>query len=294
MKKVIIMVAAAAAILGAPVPRAGCEQVSFASLDADLTGGAPTRLDAALFRPAGPGPFPAVVALHGASGLSGKDGLYGNYLDWGARLRDAGFVVLFPDSFRPRGLDHGVATLKRDPAPPGRERIRDAYGALRYLQSLPWVRPDRIGLLGWSHGGSTVLAAVDAGLGLRPSAPERNFQVAVAFYPGTWRQLKQPSWRPAVPLSIFIGMKDDWTPAEGCAKLAERAHAQGEALELVTYPGAWHGFDAPDVPVHVRAGVNSRTGRATVGTDPAARQDALARVTGIFLQVLEARQGNYP
>jgi dienelactone hydrolase len=233
-----------------------------------------------------------VVALHGASGLGGKGGLYGNYRDWGARLRDAGFVVLFPDSFRPRGLGRGVATLKHDPAPPDRERVRDAYGALRYLQSLPWVRPDRVGLLGWSHGGSTVLSAVDAGQALRPAAPERNFKVAVAFYPGTWRQLRQPSWRPATPLSIFVGMKDDWTPAEGCLRLGERVHAQGLALEVVTYPGACHGFDAPDVPVHVRTGVNSRSGRATVGTDPAARQDALARVSGILNQALDGAAAN--
>src|ERR1700691_2104674 len=38
------------------------EVVAFPSLDGALTGGAPTPLRGLLLRPAGPGPFPAVVA----------------------------------------------------------------------------------------------------------------------------------------------------------------------------------------------------------------------------------------
>jgi len=278
------------AAVPAPAPRAvvqpdGGERVSFASLDADRTGGAATRIDALVFRPAGPGPFPAVIALHGASGLMGRGGLFPNYRYWGNRLRDEGFLALFPDSFNARGLKEGIATLKRDPVPPGRERVGDVYGALRYLQARPEVRPDRIALLGWSHGGSTVLAAVDAGQPLRP--PERGFRAAVAFYPGTWRQLAQPSWRPAMPLTVLVGASDDWTPAEGCVTLGQRARAAGAAMVVVTYPGAFHGFDAPDTPVHVRAGVHSKTGWATVGTNPAARQDALARTFKFLHQALD-------
>jgi dienelactone hydrolase len=124
---------------------------------------------------------------------------------------------------------------------------------------------------------------VEAGL----PVPQPGFRVAVAFYPGTWRQLRNPSWKPGIPLSILIGLKDDWTPAEGCVRLAERIHAQGLALDLVTYPNANHGFDAPKVPLHVRTGVNSHTGSATVGTDPDARQDALTHTMTIFHQALD-------
>jgi dienelactone hydrolase len=296
MNKVIILFAGMWLLSCAPAkppaaqapPRASeYERVSFPSLDADLAHGVPTRVQAMLFRPAGPGPFPAVVALHGASGLERKGQLFSNYRDWGMLLRDAGYLALFPDSFNSRGYKDGVASMKHSPVRPDQERVRDAYGALRFLQSLPEVRPDRIGVLGWSHGGSTVLAAVDAGLGLRPPEPERNFRVAVAFYPGSWRQLSQLSWRPAVPLTILIGLHDDWTPAAGCVRLGERVRATGQALEVVTYPGANHGFDAPGVPVHVRTGIDAPGGRATVGTDPEARKDALERVFKIFQRALK-------
>ena len=45
------------------------EVVSFLSLDGAVTGGAPTALRGLLLRPAGAGPFPAVVAPHGCTGL---------------------------------------------------------------------------------------------------------------------------------------------------------------------------------------------------------------------------------
>ena len=35
------------------------------------------------------------------------------------------------------------------------KRPRDAYAALVYLQAQPYVRSDRIGVMGWSEGGGT-------------------------------------------------------------------------------------------------------------------------------------------
>jgi dienelactone hydrolase len=56
-----------------------------------------TLLDGYLFRPEGNGPFPAIVALHGCSGLFTKRGkLNARFLDWGRRLAGLGYVVLFP------------------------------------------------------------------------------------------------------------------------------------------------------------------------------------------------------
>jgi dienelactone hydrolase len=50
-------------------------------------------------------------------------------------------------------------------------------------------------------------------------------------------------------------------------------------VEIVAYPGAFHGFDAPDMAVRVRHNIaGTRSGTATVGTDPTARADAIQRV----------------
>jgi dienelactone hydrolase len=266
---------------------AGAERVRFPSRDAALTHAAPTVLDAVLFRPPGAGPFPAIVALHGCAGPYTRDGhLSARDGEWALRLRDQGYVVLLPDSFDPRGLPETCS--RKDPAVrAGYERPRDAYGALVYLQSLPFVRADRVALLGWSNGAIATLTAVATSTQARPPGLAHDFRVAVAFYPGCSKTLERADWRPAMPLHIFIGASDDWTPAAPCVALVNRAQAAGDPVTITVYPGAFHDFDAPDMPVHQKHGVaTTASGEATLGTNPAARADAIARVPAIFGEAL--------
>jgi dienelactone hydrolase len=256
------------------------ESVSFPSLDGDLTGGSQTTLSAVLYRPAGLGPFAAIVLLHGCGGLYEKSGrLAPRHEDWARRLHALGYVVLLVDSFTPRGVRE-VCTMKNRPVQPARERVRDAYGALLYLQTLPFVHAQRIGLLGWSHGGSTVVWTVTEGISGRPATLAKgDFRVAVAFYPGCRPMLKSKSWTTHIPLEILHGEKDDWTPIAPCRDLVQRTRTRGAPIEIVTYPNAFHGFDTPNSPVRTRRDIpTTPTGTATVGTDPVARADAIARV----------------
>lgn len=276
--------------LGLASGQAQTVMVSFDSFDADLTGGAPTPIRAELVRPAGEGPHPAVVLLHGCGGLYRSSGphageLVPRHADWAARLSAAGYVVLLPDSFGPRGVRE-ICTLKDRPVRSSRERPRDAYGALRWLQQQPFVAPDRIALMGWSNGGGTVLQSISRGFAARPPLPQGDFRAAIAFYPGCGdpqRRAAAGRWRPSVPLLILQGEADDWTPAAPCRHLAEAAAERGDPVTLQLYPGAYHDFDAPDLPIRVRKGLASAAGgQAHVGTDPDARADALARVPGFL------------
>jgi dienelactone hydrolase len=266
------------------------ESVSFPSQDADLTGGAPTTLPGLLYRPPGAGPFPAIVLMHGCGGLYGRPGrLAPRHADWAGRLRGQGFVALLVDSFTPRGVQE-LCTVRNRPLQPGRERVRDAYGALLYLQSLPLVRADRVGLMGWSHGGSTVLWTVADGVDGRPATlPGGDFRAAVAFYPGCRLPLRTRTWSPRIPLEILHGEKDDWAPLAPCRELVQRARAHRRPVDLVTYPNAFHSFDAPNSPVRVRRDVATPSGTATVGTDAPARADALLRVPAFFRRHLGDR-----
>jgi len=108
--------------------------------------------------------------------------------------------------------------------------------------------------------------------------PTGLFSRFVAFYPGCKTELASTSWKPAGPLMILVGAKDDWTPAAPCRALAGRFP---EEITLVVYPDAWHDFDRPDRPVQVLHGLAtppSGTGVAHAGTNEAARLDALRRV----------------
>jgi len=130
----------------------GPESVEFAQGD--------VTLKAALYRPEGTGPFPAVVALHGCGGLNDRAGALGpRYRDWAQHLAKAGFAVLYPDSYGSRGLG-AQCSVRNGAVRPDHERVADADAARRWLQSQPWVKPDHVSLLGWSTGAVTTLWAV--------------------------------------------------------------------------------------------------------------------------------------
>lgn len=237
------------------------------------------QLDAVLYRPPGPGPFPAVVAMHGCGGLWRASGqLSTRHSDWGERLAAAGFLVLMPDSYGSRklGSQCGVKDLT---VRASRERVVDANAARHWLQLREDVLPAAISLIGWSGGGSAILAA--ARKDRRPADTAPDFVRAVAFYPSCRTQSDSTSFAARLPIMILMGDADDWTPHGPCDFLAKAAQARGEQVELVLYPGALHDFDHPRLEVRERNDIAysaTGTGKATVGTNPAAREDALKRV----------------
>src|SRR5215831_2786851 len=91
------------------------------------------RLRGFLAKPEGDGPFPAIVALHGCSGLPAS-------VVQGASERaiSNGYVMLLVDSFTTRAIDH-TCTPERYAAVDISKRMLDAYGGLLFLASLPFV-----------------------------------------------------------------------------------------------------------------------------------------------------------
>ena len=104
-------------------------------------------------------PAGAVVLLHGCSGLLGpRGGLNQRMRDYATLVNRAGLHALVVDSFGPRGeteiCTQRIGTRKVTQ----RNRRADALAALDFLATRSDVDPARLGLLGWSNGGSTVLA----------------------------------------------------------------------------------------------------------------------------------------
>lgn len=268
------------------------QKVAFPSEDSELTGGPPTMLEGYIFRPEKPGPLPAIVALHGCSGLFTSGRMNARFADWGERLAALGYVVLFPDSFTPRGIAEACTQKERSGFSAYRERPSDANGALHWLQSQATVQKDRIGLMGWSNGGSTLLATIGPSL---PKGRSDDFQVAIALYPGCTSFVKKETWQPRISLTIFIGEADDWTPAAPCKALVARAKEQGRQADIVTFPNAYHDFDHPNLPLKTRKGlaftVNDQ-GSARVGTDPEGRAAVLELVPRLLARYLQKAPGD--
>jgi dienelactone hydrolase len=245
-------------------------------------------LQGALFRPAGDGPFPAIVAMHGCGGLiQAHGGMFSRDLVWARELREEGFIVLFIDSFRSRGFVGGCNTnADGPPVHPWSDRPRDAYVGLAYLQARADVLPEHIGLIGWSHGGASVMFTVATDDEARPAAlPHGDFRAAVSFYPGWCRPGNlPPTWAPAMPLLVLMGAADNWVTPAACAQVTEAAAKAGAPVETVLYPGAFHDFDGTD-PVHtITLYSGHHTHGVSVGMNPEAKADAIRRVAAFFAQ----------
>ncbi len=239
-------------------------------------------IQALLFRPQGEGPFPAIVAVHDCDGLKNREGtVRASIEDWGKRLASQGYVVVFPDSFGPRGLERQCrinATRLR----PDRERLADVRAARDWLQQQEFVRKDRISLLGWASGGVTVLWAVRPSLA--PSDERPDFRSAAVFYPGC-RRLGDTAWSARVPTLILLGALDDWAPAKNCEHMVAGARGRSARAVIVTYKRAHHFFDRDNLPPRDRRGVAysaDGSGRVTVGTNQEARLDSIKRVPEWF------------
>jgi dienelactone hydrolase len=278
LRRVLVCLATLTAFpVAAMAEASGPAKVSFPGHDG-------VTLQGWLYAATTPGKHPAVIAMHGCSGLTDKGGQpSARHDDWGKRLSALGYDVLFPDSFASRGLGPQCKVGDRE-VHPARERVEDADDALAWLGGLPTVDATKIALLGWSNGGSTVLYTVEPKH--KPtSGPD--FARAVAFYPGCRTPLETGKWTTRVPLLILMGLADDWTPEAPCGDLASAAKAAGEPVEIVTYPGAYHDFDHPDLAVKIVKGLAftaNGDGVAHTGTNPEARADAIKRVPAFLAQ----------
>lgn len=219
-----------------------------------------------LGKPKGAGPFPAVVLMHGCGGIQES------HLRWAKLLNAAGYVTLVLDSFRPRSIVRLCSRIVR--AASQSSRALDAYGALEYLQDLPIVDDDRVGLIGWSHGGGSALAAVSK-FGVADKF-SRRFKTAIALYPFC---VSDRSFE--IPVLVLIGSNDDWTPAKFCRELLKNTATRENAIELKVYDGAFHGFDDADLGTGFFI-PGEPGGRHWLQYDRNAHQDAVGRVKRFF------------
>jgi dienelactone hydrolase len=190
-----------------------------------------------LSKPAGEGPFAAVVYLHGCLGLSDfrRHSTAAQFTGWG-------YVTLVVDSFATRGI-------KDDCLGQPDNRPGDALGALLYLSKLPFVDPKRIAVVGSSKGGIAVLELATAHKeAIFEMPPGVRYKAAVAFYPSCSAAGNEI----AMPVLVLIGALDDWSRASECGWWAKRRDA-GAPVKVNIYPEAYHSFDNPNLRVATRA-----------------------------------------
>src|SRR5437763_15733466 len=103
-------------------------------------------LHAQLYKPAGNGPFPVVIGLHGCGGLAGhSEPVQPRYRDWAEQLLKAGKAVLLPDSYASRELGPQCrVNVKERRVLARRERVADIMASREWLVQQPWAAGHRI------------------------------------------------------------------------------------------------------------------------------------------------------
>jgi dienelactone hydrolase len=233
----------------------------------------PVTVRAEIFRPAGNGPFPAIVVLHGCGGHDA------HHERWAERLVSWGYVAVVIDSFAARGFGN---VCRQTTAVTPEMRVSDIYGTAEYLRKLSYVAKDRIGLLGFSHGGWTIMKATQERYQLKLFG----VRAAVAYYPYCNPKVDV---KIDMPLLILMGEEDDWTPAALCRELEiGEGLRKAVPVEMVFYPGAYHAFDRSQGVTQVSgSGIGGGVKKHKIGGNPKAAEDSFRRTKEFLARMLE-------
>ncbi len=178
-----------------------------------------------------------MALFHGCGGVVDRRGVLAKrYLDYAALLNRAGMHALVVDSLTPRYETELCTQRSGSRRVTQANRRLDAIGAVAYLAQRSDVDAKRIGLMGWSNGASTVLAATN----LRHrdvAAAQVQPAFAIAFYPGCEAELRR-GYEPAAPVLVLVGQLDDWTAPGPCRSLARRAARRSSSRAMPGPPMA--------------------------------------------------------
>jgi dipeptidyl-peptidase-4 len=209
--------------------------------------------------------YPVVVQVYGGPGVQIVTDSFGVLSPLSVYLTQQGFGIFMLDN---RGT-------------PGRERafsrilykrvadieVRDQLAGAAYLQKVPWVDEKRIGVFGWSYGGTmsallitadkTPFAAAVSG------APVTDWRLYDTHY--TERYLGKPAENPEAyqradvvkraehlsrPLLIVHGTADDNVLFENTLRLLQALQEKSVPFQLMIYPGHAHGLEGRPSRLH--------------------------------------------
>ncbi len=170
---------------------------------------------------------PALVWVHGGPGGQSRKG----YSPTIQHLVNHGYAVLAVNNRGSSG--YGKTFHHLDDRRHGDVDLKDCVWARRFLSSLEWVDPSRIGIIGGSYGGYMVAAA----LAFEPEA----FDVGINIFGVTnWvRTLRSvPPWWEAQKESLYNELGDPATDGERLHAISPLFHAHNISKPLLVVQGA--------------------------------------------------------
>ena len=237
------------------------ELISFETFDA--VDGKPRKIPAWLYKPAGKGPFPVVVSIHGGPEGQARPVFSSTYQMW---LQKLGVAVVVPNV---RGSDgYGKTYLGLDNGFKREDSVRDIGALLDWLASQPDLDADRVAVFGGSYGGYMVLAsAVHYSDRLKAAVDIVGISSFVTFLENTQdyrRDLRRPEYgderipemrthlekispvnnveKIGVPMFVVQGENDPRVPVTEATQMVAALRGQGNTVWYMNALNEGHGY----------------------------------------------------
>lgn len=150
----------------------------------------------------------------------------------------------------------------------GEYEVKDHVSGVRYLQSLPYVDGDRIGIWGWSYGGYTTCMCLlkepeyfKVGVAVAPVTDWKNYDtIYTEKYMGTPEDNSEGYTRSSVmeyagqfkgKLLLVHGSSDDNVHMANTMQLVKELQNGGKHFDLMIYPGKAHSIRGEEARVHL-------------------------------------------
>ncbi len=205
------------------------------------------EMGALLARPAGPGPFPAVVVVMEAFGLTT------HIKRVAERLAREGYVALAPDLYYRDGgpivpYQDVPEAIRLMSALWDEKVLEDIAAAIEFVKQQPGVRPGGVGMTGFCMGGRITFLTACRNASVTAAAPFYGGGIGSVMAPGerTPRAPLEYADGLRAPLLLFFGGDDPFIPLEEVERIKGRLAALDKRAETIVYPGAPHGFFCED------------------------------------------------
>ena len=121
----------------------------------DEVGGRPREIPAWVYKPAGDGPFPVVISIHGGPEAQSRPWFVSTYQMWMAKL---GVAIVVPNVRGSAG--YGKTYLGLDNGFKREDSVKDIGALLDWIEAQPDLDATRVAVIGGSYGGYMVGAAL--------------------------------------------------------------------------------------------------------------------------------------
>jgi dipeptidyl-peptidase-4 len=206
--------------------------------------------------------YPVIVDVYGGPGVQRVRQAWGGYPRsnegfFRQVLAQDGYVVFTLDNRGSGFRGAAFESVIRDRM--GQVEVADQVEGVKFLRSLPYVDPQRIGVFGWSYGGYMALMCMftapdyfQAGVS---GAPVTDWRIYDTHYTERYLGLPQQNARGYEassalkyadalrgPLLVIHGMADDNVLFTNSTRLFKRLQDLDKPFDVMTYPGGKHGL----------------------------------------------------